>query len=197
MLAKSFFAQNTVQVARDLLGMYLVHETETEKTVGKIVETEAYLAKNDPACHAATRKTVRNDAMFRSPGTIYVYLSYGMYILFNIKTGVKGHGEAVLIRAIEPVEGVEVMMKRRMWNDLKSHKNQYELTNGPGKLVLAMGITMDHYGCSATNTPLYVTKPTGTDPFKIITTTRIGIKKGCDLPLRFYIAGNGYVSKVI
>lgn len=183
-----FYSKNTVEVARELLGTFLIHETEEGVTVGKIVETEAYLCSKDPACHAANGMTNRNEPMFGPPGTVYVYQIYGIYMCFNAVTNREGVGEAVLIRALEPVDGITLMQKRRGKTTLK------DLCSGPAKLVIAMGITMDLNGTSLYTGPLKIGYEGGKN-FGIHTTTRIGISEGAELPLRFYMEGNSYISK--
>src|SRR5687767_2045780 len=146
-LPRSFYEQETITVAKQLLGKVLVHKSFGGVTAGKIVETEAYLEQDDPANHAARGQTVRNAAMFGPPGYSYIYLIYGMYSCFNVVTGAEGVGEAVLIRALEPLEGIDVMQQRRSIQDV------HKLCNGPGKLVIAMGITKELYGHDLTQEP--------------------------------------------
>lgn len=186
--SQSFYSGNTVEVAKKLLGTYLIHQTPQGTTVGKIVETEAYLSCDDPACHAARGMTKRNAPMFGPAGTAYVYKIYGLYHCFNVVTNREGVGEAVLIRALEPVEGIPLMQERRGKTVLK------ELCSGPAKLVTALGITVDLNGSSLIEGPLKIGY-SGRRDFAIVTTTRIGINVGADLPLRFYIAGNKFISK--
>jgi len=181
-LGKKFFNQPTVILAKALLGKYLVFH----KMKGIIVETEAYLFKDDPGCHASRGITARNAPMFEEAGRAYVYLIYGMYHCLNIVSGKKGEGEAVLIRALEPVSGIESMQKRR------KTKKPENLCNGPGKLTQALGITRKQNNQSLLSGDFRIfdskIKP------KITTTTRIGLSLGKELPLRFYITGNKYVS---
>ncbi len=185
-LSPDFYAHDTTAIARALLGKLLIHETSQGTVAGRIVETEAYLA-DDPACHAhGGKKTPRTATMFGSPGTAY----YGMHNCFNVVTGPEGIGEAVLIRALEPVCGIELMQACR--NQLALHN----LCSGPGKLVYAMGITRSLNAQSLMEPPLYLAEPlTGSGKFKITTTTRIGISKGAALPLRFYIKDNPFISR--
>lgn len=192
-LTESFYAQDTITVAKALLGTYLVHESLDGKTAGRIVETEAYLW-GDPACHAYRRKTKRNATMFGPAGNAYVYQIYGIHYCINVVTAPEGMGEAVLIRALEPIEGIELMQKRRELQVLKN------LCNGPGKLVEAMGITRSMDGMSLLGEQLYILSantyslPDDRVKFEIVTTTRIGITQGAELPYRFYMAENPCVS---
>jgi DNA-3-methyladenine glycosylase len=187
-LNRDFFLAPTVEVARNLLGRILVHETPEGTASGRIVETEAYLFYNDAACHAAKGKTARNTAMFGPPGTAYVYLIYGMYYCFNVVTASAGIGEAVLVRALEPLCGLDLMAQRRGTGDRRL------LAGGPGRLCQALAVGPEQNGADLTQKPHYLTwdgKPAG----EIVTTARVGITKSADLPLRFYIKGNPYVSR--
>lgn len=175
-----------------MLGTYLVHESEEGMTAGKIVETEAY-RWGDPACHAYRRQTPRNAMMFGPAGHAYVYQIYGMHYCVNVVSSPEGIGEAILIRALEPTEGIELMEKRRHTYERRS------LCSGPGKLVRAMGITRAMNGAllldtASVSTRLYLLPATDTS-FDIITTTRIGITQGIDLPYRFYIKGSPFISR--
>lgn len=187
-LPKEFYEKHdTLTLSKLLLGCTLVHESPEGRTAGIIVETEGYL-QGDPACHAYRKKSVRNAPMFESAGTCYVYLIYGMHYCVNISSGAKDIGEAVLIRALEPTEGIELMQKRRKTYDIKN------LCNGPAKLVQAMGITHDFNFLTLDSDEFHCLESTN-DNFSIITTTRIGITQGADLPYRFYIEGNKFVSR--
>lgn len=186
-LPRCFYDRDTVTVARELLGQILVHRSPDGVTTGIIAETEAYL-QGDPACHASRGMTPRNRAMFGPPGHAYVYFIYGMYYCFNVVSQAEGIGEAVLVRALEPVEGIPLMQARRHRQILK------ELCGGPARLVQAMGITREHNGTDLTKGSLVVCRG-ATGGFEIVTTTRIGIKEGAELPLRFYIKDNLYISK--
>lgn len=182
-----FYYNDTVNIARGLLGKILIHLLPEGLVMGKIVETEAYLSRDDPACHAVRGETKRNEAMFGPPGNAYVYLIYGMYYCFNVVTGKEGTGEAVLIRALEPLEGIMEMQQRRGISELSN------LTNGPGKLCQAMGINKAHNKISLTDSDLVI-MDTKENPL-IASSPRIGIKAGTDLLLRFYIPNNPYVSR--
>jgi DNA-3-methyladenine glycosylase len=180
------YEKSTIEVAKKLLGMYLVHETKEGTTIGKIVETEAYHHKDDPGSHTWKGETKRNKQMFGPPGKAYVYLIYGMYYCINVVTHKKGVGEAVLIRALEPVEGIELMKKRR--------KREDHICDGPAKLCTAMAITTEHNGVDLHKGKLYL-KQGEKEEIEIFTTTRIGLSKGADLLYRYYIKGNKFISK--
>ena len=189
-----FYQKKTIAVAKALLGTYLVHDSPEGRTVGRIVETEAYLSTIDPASHAYRGKTARNAVMFGPAGHAYIYFIYGMYYCFNVVTGTEGVGEAVLVRALEPIEGIDLMKKRRGTEDLRN------LCSGPGKLVLAMGLKREHNALSLLSPPLTIWDHAalgGKPPRRseIISTTRIGIKVGEELPLRFYLKGNPFASR--
>ncbi len=177
-----------VVAAKDLLGCILVYDSPEGLTSGMIVETEAYTME-DVASHSYRGKTPRNSVMFGPAGYAYIYFTYGMHYCFNVVTGPEGSGEAVLIRALEPLEGVELMKKRR------GKIEERELTNGPAKLVQALGITKDeHYGFNLLSGDKLRLEP-WSPPGKVVETTRVGITLAKDVPWRFYIAGNTFVSK--
>ena len=186
-LPRSFYARNTVTVARELLGNIIVHHTPEGIVTGRIVETEAYI-QGDPACHASCGMTPRNRVMFGPPGFAYVYFIYGMYYCFNVVTAAKGVGEAVLLRALEPLEGISIMNARR------GRERLVDLCSGPAKLVQAMGITRFHNGADLTAGPLMIRRGAEIKE-KVVSSTRIGIKERDKLLLRFYLEGSIYVSK--
>lgn len=191
-VSASFFSASTKRLAKDLLGTYLAHDSPEGLTVGKIVETEAYLFHGDLACHAAKGQTKRNAAMFGPAGVAYVYLIYGIHLCFNVVSGKVGEGEAVLIRALEPIEGIELMKKRRKTD------NERLLCNGPGKLVQAMGISRDHNAACLRSGSLRILPPESFGASRkpaIVTTTRIGISVARELALRFYVKGSKFVSR--
>jgi DNA-3-methyladenine glycosylase len=185
-LSRKFYARPTVKVARDLLGQILVHETPRGTTSGRIIEVEAYLPKNDPGCHAARGKTPRNEVLFGPPGHAYVYFCYGAHFLFNVVTEKDGTAGAVLVRALEPVEGMDLMGQRRR------HPAGFGLTNGPGKLVQALGIGREHNRAPIWKKPLYISKADRQETIEV--TTRVGLNEGSELPLRFFLRGNPYLS---
>ncbi len=182
-IGRKFYSRNTEKVAKKLLGKAIV--TKKESTcVGVIIETEAYFGLDDPASHAYNGITPRTKLMFGKPGIAYVYLCYGMYYLFNIVTGKEGSAGAVLIRSLLPVCGIDMMKKRR---NKKSIKN---LSNGPGKLALAMGIDIGDNGKDVTNSKndLFILD-LGIIIYNedIKAGKRVGIKKGTGKLLRFYL----------
>jgi DNA-3-methyladenine glycosylase len=195
-LPRAFYAQPTVRVARALLGKLLVHDAREGRTVGRIVETEAYLGRRDPASHAFHGRSARNASMFGPPGHAYVYFIYGMHHCFNVVTRPEGVGEAVLVRALEPIEGVELMRARR-----GIRRSDRELCNGPGKLVQAMGMSRADDGADLVSGALGIYAPVldrrdgRLSAREIATSARIGITRSADLPLRYYVRGNAYVSK--
>jgi DNA-3-methyladenine glycosylase len=202
--ANDFYEQPTLELARALLGCTLVHETPEGRTAGRIVETEGYL-QDDPACHAYRRKTERNAPMFGPPGMIYVYQIYGQYHCVNIASGAEGIGEAVLIRALEPTEGLDLMEVRRR-HGIGRVKEFFgrphvdkpvpaeQLCRGPASLVTALGITKSQNFELMQTGPLYVLAAEST-PFEVVQTTRIGIRYGAELPYRFYVKGSRFVSR--
>jgi DNA-3-methyladenine glycosylase len=187
-LSQSFYARPTVKVAKELLGQVLAHETPHGTVAGRIVEVEAYLPKNDPGCHAARNKTARNSVMFGPPGFSYVYFCYGNHFMFNTVTEKENVPGAVLIRALEPVNGLDLMVRNRV----KFQSHEVGLTNGPGKLVQALGIDRRYNGRAVFKKPLYILEADRKE--KVGVTTRIGLTEGENLPLRFYLEGNRYVS---
>jgi DNA-3-methyladenine glycosylase len=181
-----FFKQSTTDVAKQLLGKVLKVETFEGIASGIIVETEAYL-HNDPAAHSFRGPNLKNASLFKQAGTVYIYFTYGMYYCFNVATNIEGIGEGVLIRAIEPIQGLSLMKKRRGIDDLKN------LTNGPAKLVIALGIKKDMNG--TTIGEQIKIENSDSKGFDIVETVRVGISKAQEEKLRFYIKDNPYVSK--
>jgi DNA-3-methyladenine glycosylase len=175
-LPRAFFARPTVAVARDLVGCFVVHETPRGRLAGRLVEVEAYLGPRDPASHAY-RRTARSEVMWGRPGTAYVYFSYGNHACLNVVTEREGTAGAVLLRAIEPLDGREKMARRRGTRVPKL------IGGGPGRLTEALGITLAHNRADLIGGPLYLTR--GTRPRRIIATPRIGISVATEVPWRF------------
>ena len=189
-----YLNDNVVEIAKQLLGKVLCTKFDGVITKGKIVETEAYSGDNDKACHAnKQKKTKRNQIMFGAGGHAYVYLCYGIHHLFNVVTNKEDHADAVLIRALEPLEGEEMMLKRR--NIITKEKR---LTAGPGMLSQALGIKTAHYGAALNSDTIWIEKGFAVDDVKIAVTNRIGVdyaEEDALKPWRFYIKENSWVSK--
>jgi len=187
-LSGAFLHRSAPEVARDLLGAILVSTIDGVRTSGRIVETEAYLGPDDPASHAATRsgRTVRNSPMFGPGGTTYVYLIYGMHWCFNVVTGDTDDPQAVLIRALEPLEGQGNMARRR--------SRSRNLTDGPGRLCQALGITGELNGHLLSRPPLRLLPGIEVPDSAVGTSGRIGIREARDWPLRYYVAHHQSVS---
>lgn len=195
-ITKEFYEnEDVVDVAKQLLGKLLCTNIDGVFTSGKIVETEAYCGATDKACHAhLNRRTKRTEIMFGEGGHAYVYLCYGIHALFNIVTNKKGSADAVLIRAIEPVDGIEAMLERR-----KMDKTAYRLTAGPGILSQALGIDTSHYGTDLAGNLIWLEDhKVIVDNNEIISSARVGIDYAGEdalLPWRFRIRGNKWCSK--
>jgi DNA-3-methyladenine glycosylase len=189
-LAESFYARPTAEVARRLLGHILVSNLGGHRTVGRIVETEAYIGPQDPACHAfGHRRTPRTEALYGPPGTAYVYFTYGMHWCLNAVTERREFPAAVLIRALEPLEGIATMRRRR------GPVPDRELCAGPARLCEALAITGAQNGISLIRArSLRVMRTRGRRP-TISVTPRIGITQATEWPLRFVIAGSPWVSR--
>jgi DNA-3-methyladenine glycosylase len=188
-LPPDFYDRATEVVARDLLGAVLEHRTTEGVVRGRIVETEAYLGPHDPACHAAAGLTARTRTLHGPPGTAYVYFIYGMHWCFNAVTREQGHGSAVLIRAVEPLTGLELMRRRRRVD------GDVSLTSGPARLCDAFDITRDQDGVRLDRGPLRILQGIDVPDEDVVISPRIGIRKAADWPLRFHIRGNRFVSR--
>ena len=189
----SFFRKDTVELARNLLGCLLVHGTPDGVAAGMIVETEAYVGGVDKACHAYRNRSERTEIMYGDGGFAYVYFIYGMHHCFNVVTGPAGEGNAVLIRALEPVIGLDLMRKRRQTNQLQI------LCNGPGKVCQALAITKGEYGLDLCDpaSPLRLVRFRYIPDNRIASSPRINVayaEEAAAWPWRFYVKDNLYVS---
>jgi DNA-3-methyladenine glycosylase len=193
-LPSNFYLEPPDRVARNLLGKLLIRQLDGQTLTGRIVETEAYLGEDDPAAHSAAGRTARTEVLFGPPGRAYVYFIYGIHYCLNVSCEPEGHAGCVLIRALEPLAGLAAMAKLRK---LPPNASPRQLTSGPGKLCQAFAITRpEHNGIDLTN-PESVLQ-IADDGFQrpsVAVTPRIGISKASHLPLRFLLAGNGYVAK--
>lgn len=195
LLKREFYKRDAVTVAKELLGKILVKEKDGILFKGRITETEAYMGAVDKASHSyGNRKTKRTEVMYKEGGYAYVFLIYGMYECFNVTAAEEGNPEAVLIRAVEPVENIELM------REIRKTKKDRDISNGPGKLTKALGILREDNGIDITEGKNIWIEDDGYKVGKITKTTRIGIdyaEEDADKPWRFYITDNLYVSKKI
>lgn len=190
-LPRDFYDRPTELVARDLLGAILECRSPDGIASGRIVETEAYLGEHDLACHAAAGRTARTEPLYGAPGTAYVYFIYGMYWCFNAVTRAEGEPSAVLVRALEPLDGIELMRTRRR---LRSNRD-IDLTNGPGKLCQALGIDGTYNRLPLNRLPLLIRRGEDVPRAAVTVTPRIGISKSADWPLRWLVTDSPFVSK--
>lgn len=189
-LPRSFYYRPTLTVARELLGARLVRRLDNGLLlVGKIVETEAYIGQEDPACHAARGRTPRTAIMYGPPGYAYIYFTYGMHYCLNAVTEQEGFPAAVLIRAVEPLQGLEVM--RQFYN--RPHVSR--LTNGPGKLCRAFALDRSLNGADLCGDILFIAAGEEVAEQDIAVTPRIGIRAGREYPWRFFLKNNPFVSR--
>jgi len=191
-LPRSFYLQPTLQVARQLLGLYFVGLSRGKQLAGRIVEVEAYLGDLDPASHAFRGRTNRNEVMFRKGGHLYVYFTYGMHFCSNVVTGKEGVGHAVLLRALEPAEGIPLMARRRK----RSAALVGELCSGPAKICQAFALTRKHNGTDLCGSVFWIEQRD--PPLKrgqIGASPRVGISRGKNFAWRFVILGNPYLSR--
>lgn len=195
-LPRSFYDRDTLAVARDLLGCRLVHDASDGRIAGRIVEVEAYHGEDDPACHAAAGRTPRTAPLYGRPGFAYVYFIYGMYHCFNVVTRAEGHPSAVLVRALEPLAGIDEMRARRVRRRRGVDERRLpaaEIANGPGKLCDALGITLAQNRADLTRSPLRI--EAGEAPRSIVWTPRVGISVGTDRFWRCFVKDSPYVSR--
>ncbi len=187
-LPRSFYRRSTLQVARDLLGATLVRRTTRGTLAGRIVEVEAYIGEDDPACHASHGRTARTEVMYGPPGHAYVYFTYGMHFMLNVVTEREGYPAAVLLRALEPRLGAAEMRRRR------ARSPDWQLASGPARLCRAFAIDLRFNGADLVGTPLFIAK--GEPPQEPIRwSRRIGIREGRDRAWRAFLAGNRSVSR--
>ena len=184
-LGRAFYQRPPRAVARDLLGRLLVRDTAEGRVAGRIVEVEAYEGATDPASHAYRGETRRNRVMFGPGGHAYVYFTYGMHYCMNVVTGPPGRAQAVLVRALEPVEGVTIMRRRR------GVESTERLARGPGCVARALGLTRADDGLDLTRGPLWILDaPAKREGRRILRTPRIGIRHAAERPWRYVLAGH-------
>jgi DNA-3-methyladenine glycosylase len=193
-LKRAFYTRDVLIVANELLGKVLVKKDGRKLFSGRIVEVEAYDGRTDQAAHTYIGKTKRNEIMFNEGGYLYVYLSYGVHYCCNVVTGTKGIGTAVLIRALEPLEGVNMMIRNRFDKNKLVGKELKQLTNGPGKVCKSFGIGKNHSGVDLTKDKIYLENALLKKNEEIGVSKRIGITKSVHLPWRFFIKNNPYLS---
>ena len=195
-LKRDFYNRPTLDVAQDLIGKVLIHRAPEGAAAGRIVEVEAYIGEDDPACHAAPGPTERNAPLYGPPGIAYVYLNYGLHYLVNAVTEAAGSPAAVLIRALEPVDGLALMRRRRSrarWRKGKPVPKDHELCRGPGNLTAALGITLAQNRLPLTRRPLTI-EDDGFDTGDVAWSPRIGISVGTERRWRCVLPGNSAVS---
>jgi DNA-3-methyladenine glycosylase len=198
-LTRAFYDRATLDVAHDLIGKVLVHERRGVRTSGAIVEVEAYIGEADPACHAAPGPTERNKPLYGVPGHAYVYLNYGIHCLMNVITESIGSPAGVLIRALDPIDGVETMRRRRgramkgRRASASSALERHELCRGPGNLTMAMGITLAENRVDLEGPRLFI-EDRGIHLGPIVWGPRIGLKVGTEHEWRAYVQGHPAVS---
>ncbi len=194
-LQRNFYTRDVTIVALQLLGKILVKVEKNKILAGKIVEVEAYDGDVDEASHSFKGKTRRNEVMFREGGHFYVYFTYGVHHCCNVVTGKEGHGAAVLIRAIEPLAGIETMAYRRFGKRKVEEKQLRNLTNGPGKICQAFAFDRTHSGLDLTGDKVYIIDASLLKKSEIGVSKRIGISKSTELPWRFFIKGSKFLSR--
>lgn len=187
-LPRSFYARPTLEVAGDIIGKHIVYHSPEGKLSARIVEVEAYIGHGDPACHAARGKTKRNEVMFGKAGVTYIYFIYGMYYCLNFVTETVGHPAALLLRAAEPAEGLDLMLQRD-----PAHRER-GILSGPGKFCRAFGLTTEQNGLDLTGRQIYL-EDRQAPAKKIVKTTRIGINHGQEHKWRFYDGQSSAVSR--
>ncbi len=194
-LPREFYVRDTLTVARELLGKIFVRILDGKILAGRIIETEAYIAGEDESAHSSRGKTKRNATMFEEGGLLYVYFTYGMYYCSNVVTNEKGKGDAVLLRSIEPLEGIEIFAQNRFGKTEITGKEKRNLLSGPGKICMAYKLTKAEDGTDLLGDEIFILDASTVPENKMVQTTRIGISKSKELPWRFYEKDNPYVSR--
>ncbi len=191
-LDAAFYRRDPIEVAPDLLGKRVVHHHLDGDRSGRIVEVEAYLGTRDPAAHTYRGRTRRNATMFEPGGLLYVYFSYGVHWCANVVCGDAGEGVAVLLRALDPVDGLDAMYRDRG----QAARRDRDLCSGPGKLTQALGLGGEHDGADlVSGTPVTIVDDGGPPPTSVVQTTRVGISVAADEPWRWYVDGDPNVSR--
>jgi len=194
-LPLKFFQKDVHSTARNLLGKYFVRKIKGKILSGKIVEVEAYHKNNDESSHSFNGKTKRNEIMFWGGGYLYIYFTYGMHFCANVVTGKLNEGAAILLRSLEPIEGLDIMAMNRYNKSIINEIEKRNLTNGPAKICRAFDIKRNENGTLLTGDKIFILNAPKISSNNIEVTTRIGIKKSIDLPWRYYIKDNPFVSK--
>ncbi len=194
-LPKKFYTRDVHIVAKELLGKFLVRKIDRKYLIGKIVEVEAYDGAVDKAAHTYGGKTKRNEIMFNEGGFFYVYFTYGMHFCSNVVTGKLNEGKAVLLRAVEPTDGLNIMALNRFGKKNISTLELKNLTNGPAKICQAFSIVRSENGTDLTGNEIFILDSPKLSENKIAASARIGIKKSVDLPWRYYIKNNSFLSR--
>ncbi len=194
-LTPSFYKRDTLIVAKDLLNKFFVRKLNDSFCILKIVEVEAYVGNCDQAAHSFIGQTQRNNVMFQTGGQLYVYFTYGMHYCLNVVTSTEGIGDAVLIRAMQPLNCFDILSLNRFNTKEPTHQQIKNLANGPAKICQALNISKNENGIDLQSDFIFLSNNKLLLPEEIIQTKRIGIKKSVDLPWRFYIKNNPYISK--
>jgi DNA-3-methyladenine glycosylase len=194
-IQRKFYKREVTEVAKNLLGMIIFKNDAKYPLAGKIVEVEAYHGDFDKAAHSYNGKTKRTEVMFREGGYFYVYFTYGAHFCCNVVTGKEGQGTAVLIRAIEPLTGVDKMIQNRFGRKLKSEKEIYNLTSGPGKVCKALNINKSFTGVDLLGDEIFILRNKKIKEMDVGISKRIGINRSVELPWRFFIKDNPYLSR--
>ncbi len=194
-LNRSFYLKDTLEIAQQLLGKTFVRVLNGITLAGKITETEAYIGAIDESSHSFNGKTKRNEVMFADGGHLYVYFTYGMYFCANVVTGKSGVGDAVLLRAMEPLIGVNELAKNRFGKHELNEREKVNLLNGPAKICMAFNITKENNGADLLGDDFFILDSPVVPEQEIVTTKRVGISKSKELPWRFYINNSKFISR--